>query len=119
MADFSMKREQKLGGIRYTLEGIFTGQAAFELKRAIESEHGRVELDFAKVRQFFDYGLAAFATELQSPECQRILVELRGLGLHHRRLLHYFGLELDRAAATPEVDDLSADALPLRALVTL
>lgn len=119
MADFSMKREQKPGSIRYTLEGVFTGQAAFELKRAIQSDVGRVELDFAKVSKFFDFGLAAFATELQSPECQRIQVDLRGLSLHHRRLLQYFGLELEGARAPQAFDDLSADPLPMRALVTL
>lgn len=109
MADFSMKREAAAGNIRYRLEGVFTGAAAFELKRAILSEAGRVELDFSRVQRFFDFGLAAFATELQAPECQRVVVELKGLSLHHRRLLQYFGLDLERGHELSMNDDLAAE----------
>lgn len=111
MAEFSMKREVAAGSIRYRLEGVFTGGAAFELKRAIQSEVGRVELDFSRVHRFFDFGLAAFATELQAPECQRVMVELKGLSLHHRRLLQYFGLDLERGHELSMNDDLAAEPL--------
>ena len=116
MADFSMKREVDTGTVRYRLEGVFTGEAAFELKRAIQAEVCPVELDFSRVHRFFDFGLAAFATELQAPDCKRLAVELKGLSLHHRRLLHYFGLELQRGDLSVN-DDLAAEpAPPLRSV---
>jgi len=112
MAEFSMKRETRRGAVRYRLEGIFTGRAAFELREALERESGTVELDFSRVRQFFDFGLAAFATELSAPGMAGVKVELVGLSLHHRRLLQYFGLDLERGRQVPMNDELGADPLP-------
>jgi hypothetical protein len=112
MAEFSMKRETRRGSVRYRLEGVFTGQAAFDLREALATETGQVELDFSHVRQFFDFGLAAFATELSSSAMASVKVELVGLGLHHRRLLQYFGFDLERDRRVPMNDELGADPLP-------
>jgi hypothetical protein len=115
MAEFSLHREERRGAIRYVLEGVFHGQASFELLAALSGESGPVELDFSRVRQCFDFGLAALATELRRPQGPAVQVTLIGLGLHHRRLLSYFGLELPRAAVPH--DDLVPDPLPpLRSL---
>lgn len=111
MADFSMTRESRHGRVRYRLDGVFTGRAAFELRDALARESGPVELDFSRVRQFFDFGLASFATELSSAAMAGVQVELVGLGLHHRRLLQYFGLDLERGRV-PMNDELGADPLP-------
>ena len=111
MADFSITRETRRGTIRFRLEGVFTGAAAFALREALARESGLVELDFSRVRQFFDFGLAAFATELSSPAMAGLKVELVGLGLHHRRLLQYFGLDLE-SGRVPMNDELGADPLP-------
>src|SRR4051794_2902997 len=96
MADFSITRDKRRDCISYKLEGVFNGKAAFELKQLIAEEagSGKLELDFSRVRQFFDFGLAAFATELPTVTGPGQQVELLGLSLHHRRLLAYFGLEL-------------------------
>ena len=109
MAEFSMKREVARGSVRYRLEGVFTGQAALELRRTLEAEQGRVELDFSRVQRFFDFGLAAFATELQAAGGERLAVELRGLSTHHRRLLQYFGLDLEGERDRSMNDDLPAE----------
>jgi hypothetical protein len=114
MSDFSMQRVVRGTEVRYLLEGVFAGQAAFELIARLKTEAQNVELDFSKVRQCFDFGLAALATELQRVP---VRVELFGLSTHHRRLLQYFGLDLDRGQRVPLNDDLLADPQPTRTLV--
>jgi hypothetical protein len=109
MADFSITCDRRRTVTLYRLEGVFTGQAAFELKRQIAEEGSlRLELDFSRVVRFFDFGLAAFATELPSVTREGQTVELLGLSLHHRRLLHYFGLSLPEYEAAAG-DDLKPD----------
>lgn len=53
----------------------------------------RVVVDFTRVRSFHGVGMAAVAMKLVDVSD----LELRGLGLHHRRLLRYCGV----AAAEP------------------
>jgi len=110
MVEFEMQREVRQGVARFRLQGVFNGQAAFALVQALREERGAVLLDFAKVTRCVDFGLAALATELRAPEVAGLKVELQGLSGHQRRLMHYFGLELDRDA-TPVNDDASADPL--------
>jgi hypothetical protein len=112
MDDFSIVRELLETRVSYRLEGVFNGKAVFELKQAIASEPpGHLELDFSHVSKFFDFGLAAFATELPTVTRPGLTVDLHGLSLHHRRLLHYFGLELPRLAEL--FDDLTEAPSPM------
>ena len=113
MVEFRMQREVRQGVARFRLEGVFTGQAAFALVQALRDERGAVLLDFAKVERCVDFGLAALATELRAPEVSSLKVEVRGLSAHQRRLMQYFGLEVDRDA-TPQHDDATADPLVAR-----
>lgn len=48
----------------------------------------RVVVDFSRVRSFHGVGMAAVAMKLADVSD----LELRGLGLHHRRLLRYCGV---------------------------
>jgi hypothetical protein len=48
----------------------------------------RVVVDFTRVRSFHGVGMAAVAMKLAGVSH----LELRGLGLHHRRLLRYCGV---------------------------
>lgn len=62
-----------------------------------------VVLDFSRVRSFEDHAIAAVAPDLVSGR----MVRVRGLGMHQRRLLEYFGVK----GADPDGrGDAAADA---------
>jgi hypothetical protein len=50
-------------------------------------------LDFSGVREFEDVAVGALAQALAG--CTRDAVALRGLSLHQRRMLKYFGVDLE------------------------
>jgi hypothetical protein len=52
-----------------------------------------VTLDFSDVREFEDVAVGPLAEALAG--CMRDLVDLRGLSLHQRRMLKYFGVDLE------------------------
>jgi anti-anti-sigma regulatory factor len=82
------------GELVIQVDGTFDTQAAARLSGWLgEVPLGSpVVLDFSRVREFHDFGLAAMANQLAS----RDTVQLVGLGRHQQRLLRYFGLDLDR-----------------------
>jgi hypothetical protein len=56
----------------------------------------RLDLDFTRVREFQDSAIAILASALNAlPETE---IVLRGLTMHQRRLLKYFGVETPSAA---------------------
>jgi hypothetical protein len=55
-------------------------------------------LDFSQVRTCEDFGLAAVARDLAG----RGGLVVHGLNRHHERMLRYFGVTLDPAAAAPD-----------------
>lgn len=77
------------------LDGVFDGASAWELRHTLEAighRPGRVVLDFSRVREFYDFGVAVLAHGLAekntSPD-----VHLTGLRTHQLRLFRYFGVE--------------------------
>jgi anti-anti-sigma regulatory factor len=74
------------------LEGTFDLPAARLLENSLRrmSPGDRVRVDFRGVRRFHDYGIAVLAQALERSGAA--VVRLEGLGLHHVRLLRYFGV---------------------------
>ena len=116
MPELEMKREVLSHRVRYHLQGVFTHHAARELATALAVESAPIELDFSRTRQCFDLGLAALATELREGCARHLEVELHGLGMHHRRLLRYLGVEVGGERSEPSRDDPLDDPAPDRAL---
>ncbi len=74
------------------LDGTFDRQAATRLSGWLSEvpTGAAVVLDFHRVRDLQDFGLAAMAAQL----AERGPVQVRGLGRHQERLLRYFGVDL-------------------------
>ncbi len=79
-------------GVAVRLEGTFDTAAASFVRGRIAGlpADAEIVLDFARVRDLSDLGLAALANALvgRRPSSVRI----RGLGRHHERLLRYLNL---------------------------
>jgi hypothetical protein len=84
------------GEVVIRIAGTFDAQAASRLSTWLGEvpPEGHLVLDFTAVRDCYDFGLAAVATELASREG----VVVRGLTRHQERMLRYFGVELDHPA---------------------
>lgn len=80
------------------LDGTFDGATAWDLRRRLEdlgeSCGERVVIDFSKVREFYDFGVAVLANGLLERSGALPRVILRGLRTHQMRLLQYFGVGL-------------------------
>lgn len=80
-----------------TVEGVFDGATAWELRRSLEEIHaargGQVVLDFTRVREFYDFGVAVLAHGLAQRTASQPKVILRGLRTHQMRMLRYFGID--------------------------
>jgi hypothetical protein len=61
----------------------------------------QVVLDFSLVKEFEDFGVAAFASQLAG----RGPVQVLGLGRHQQRLLRYFGVDLGARPTALRGDD--------------
>lgn len=75
------------------LTGDFEAADAWQVHEAIQGA-GRgalVVLDFSQVRHFEDFAIALIAPDLVATPSHR--VRIRGLGLHQRRILEYFGVK--------------------------
>ena len=97
------------GEIFIQVEGTFDVVAARDVRarlRALPSGACAV-IDFGRVREFLDVGVAIVAPELLERDRE---VKVRGLRQHHRRLFRYFGVDLD--VVRPEV--ASGDAVDAR-----
>lgn len=85
------------------LEGTFDLPAARMLENSLKrmGRAKRVRVSFARVRDFNDYAIAVLAHALKTHGAVDARVE--GLGLHHVRLLRYFGVapEVFRREAEP------------------
>ena len=95
-------------------EAIIRVEGSLDLPAARFVEHSlkrmsvgdRVRIDFTRVRQFHDYGIAVLAQALKKHEA--IVVRLDGLGMHQVRMLRYFGVDSEafrrdgRARGLPE-----------------
>lgn len=90
----SMERLEARGGeVVLRFEGGFGVVEARKAHQALEAVGPRrsVVLDFSRVRTFEDHAIAAVAPDLTSGSRVRV----RGLGMHQRRLLEYFGVKGD------------------------
>jgi hypothetical protein len=90
----SMERLEAPGGeIILRFEGGFGAAEAWKAHQALEGA-GRacpVVLDFSRVRSFEDSAIAVVAPDLVSDGGPPI--RIRGLGMHQRRILEYFGVK--------------------------
>lgn len=82
--------ERRVSTIR--LEGTFDLPAARLLEHSLRTVRAgdRVMVDFSRVRQFNDFGVAVLARALNLPA--GVELRLSGLGIHQVRLLRYFGV---------------------------
>jgi anti-anti-sigma regulatory factor len=78
-----------------SLEGVFDIPAARFVEHSVKrlSAGDKVRIDFTRVRDFRDYGIAVLAQVLSKQD--GIVVKMEGLRTHHVRLLRYFGIDSD------------------------
>lgn len=81
--------------VTFALAGVFDGASAWDLRHAIESvevDASQVVLDFSKVREFYDFGVAVLAHALSQRDAGRPAIALKGLRTHQARMFKYFGV---------------------------
>ncbi len=82
------------------LDGIFDLSAALQMADALAwvKPGGEVQVDFTRVRDFHDAGLAVLAQTIQrsGPD---VHIQVRGLRARQHRMLRYLGLDLGGPAA--------------------
>jgi hypothetical protein len=80
------------------LDGVFDAMAAWNLRNALAAlpNSARVVLDFSKVTEFYDFGVAILAHGLAVADRPR--VTMRGLRTHQHRMFRYFGIDPDAEA---------------------
>jgi anti-anti-sigma regulatory factor len=94
MSALSIQSEQTGSTHTLHLNGTFDAVSARALNVQLEALAGReVVLDFRRVRQFSDAGVAVASRGLQA--CRARLV---GLDHHRERLFRYFGVEVSAEA---------------------
>lgn len=82
--------------VTFALAGVFDGASAWDLRHAIEAvevEASQLVLDFSKVREFYDFGVAVLAHALAQRDARRPAVALKGLRTHQARMFQYFGVQ--------------------------
>lgn len=81
------------GALQLEFDSRFTVADAKHLRESVLAlaPVARLTLDFTRVRELQDSALAILATTLKALPRTRIVV--RGLTMHHWRLLRYFGIE--------------------------
>jgi hypothetical protein len=89
------------GEITIRVEGTFDAVAAWQVRGrlGVLPSDARVVLDFSRVREFYDLGIAVVANGLA--EARRSSVEMRGLREHQHRLFRYFGVDVDALSVSP------------------
>lgn len=89
-----------------SLEGTFDLPSARLVEHALRrlGPGDRVRIDFTRVRQLHDFGIAVLAQALKRSEA--VAVRLEGLGTHHVRLLRYFGVSADVFRPAPREGDV-------------
>ncbi len=77
------------------LDGVFDLNAALALDRAVGSVKGEGSLvvNFRRVRDFHDVGLAVLARTIQRSR-EEMELDVRGLRDRQHQMLRYFGVEL-------------------------
>ena len=88
------------GEVLIQVEGTFDALAARDVRARLRAlpRDARVVVDFGRVREFLDLGVAVVAPGLLEDQDRRVSV--RGLRQHQRRLFRYFGVDLDGLQAT-------------------
>lgn len=88
------------------LTGDFEATDAWKVHESIEraGRTSHVVLDFSQVHRFEDFAIALIAPDLVATSAPRI--RIRGLGLHQRRILEYFGVKSSALDERERWDDL-------------
>lgn len=91
------------GELVIRIDGTFDRQAAIRLSGWLGEvpRNAPVVLDFSRVREFHDFGLAAMAGPLAGLGGVQVL----GLGWHQQRLLRYFGVDLSKLSVPLRGDE--------------
>ncbi|WP_248343843.1 STAS domain-containing protein [Anaeromyxobacter paludicola] len=81
------------------LEGNFDGRSARDVRGRLAAlpRDVRVVLDFSRVREFADAGVAVMAQALEELGSPRVV--MRGLRQHQHRLFRYLGVDPEALAA--------------------
>jgi hypothetical protein len=108
MPGCSLEREVNGSTAFYRIAGKFDGACAWELSGRLQQEVlAEIVVDFARVNEFVDYGIAVIASALSSSAHKRI--QLSGLRHHQERLFKYFGVDPENPArrrpATPRLPE--------------
>jgi STAS domain-containing protein len=95
------------GEVLIQVDGTFDAVAARDVRAWLQSLPAGVHvvLDFGRVAEFLDLGVAVMAPGLLEERTRAVSV--RGLRQHHYRLFRYFGVDLDAlpAAAMGDLAD--------------
>jgi len=85
------------------VDGTFDAVAAWAVRKRLRAlpPHARVVLDFTRVKEFLDLGVAVIAPGLLDRDGPRVSV--RGLRQHQHRMFRYFGVNPDAAASVAAV----------------
>jgi anti-anti-sigma regulatory factor len=96
------KRNDTKREIAPQLAGVFDVRAAWKVEGILERARPSdvITLDFSRVREFHDFGVAVLAQALKQRGCAR--VGLKGLRGNELRILREFGVNL-RAFRLPTV----------------
>jgi len=88
------------------LTGDFEAADAWKVHEAIQgaARGSHVVLDFSQVPHFEDFAIALIAPDLVATSAHK--VRIRGLGLHQRRILEYFGVKGSALDERTRWDDL-------------
>jgi hypothetical protein len=89
------------GEVVLRVDGSFDAVAAWQVRGKLGafSADERVVIDFTRVREFFDLGIAVVANGLAAEP--RPSIELRGLKEQQHRLFRYFGVDLGSLSVNP------------------
>lgn len=85
--------------VTFQINGTFDGASAWELRNALDEVSQvpaqQLVLDFSRVRDFYDFGVAVLAHGLVERGAARPKVALKGLRTHQMRLFRYFGVDAE------------------------